>query len=93
MPDFATQDSTRHPEGEDYITEAYVHIIEGAVELKGGKQIVVWGETDIKRAADVINPVDVRHGSPGTEDWESIKLGLWMLRGFYQTDLPGNLHV
>ncbi|MBN2107426.1 MAG: hypothetical protein JW832_08355 [Deltaproteobacteria bacterium] len=80
-----------HPRGEDFITEAYVHFIKGPFELRAGKQIVVWGETDIKRTADVINPLDVRYGSPGTEDWETLKLGLWMLRGFYQTDLPGNL--
>ena len=73
------------------ITEAYVHFIKGPFEIRAGKQIVVWGETDIKRTADVINPIDLRHGSPGTEDWESIKLGLWMVRGFYQTELPGNL--
>jgi hypothetical protein len=90
IPDFAYDDYTR-PRDEDFITEAYVHFIKGPFELRAGKQIVVWGETDIKRTADVINPIDVRQGSPGTEDWESIKLGLWMLRGFYQTDLPGNL--
>ncbi|MCX5899467.1 MAG: hypothetical protein NTX06_01815 [Proteobacteria bacterium] len=79
------------PKGEEYITEAYVDIIKGPLELKIGKQIVVWGELDLQRAADVINPVDVRHGSPGTDDWENIKQGLWMFRSFYQTDLPGQL--
>lgn len=80
-----------HPNGEEYLTEAYVDIIRGPLQLKIGKQIVVWGETDIKRAADVINPIDVRHGSPGTDDWENIKQGLWMFRGFYQTNFPGQL--
>ena len=79
------------PSNFDLITEAYVDIIKGPLEIKAGKQIVVWGETDMKRAADVINPLDLRYGSPGTEDWESLKIGLWMFRGLYQTDLPGQL--
>jgi len=90
VPHWSRKEYTR-PTGEDYLTEAYVDIIKGPWQFKIGKQIVVWGETDLKRTADVINPVDVRHGSPGTEDWETIKLGLWMFRGFYQSNLPGQL--
>jgi hypothetical protein len=56
-----------------------------------GKQIVIWGETDIQRTADVVNPLDVRFGAPGVDDWENIKRGLWMIRAFYQSELPGNL--
>ena len=52
---------------------------------------MVWGETDIKRTVDIINPIDVRLGSPGVDAWEEIKLGLFMLRGTYQSQLPGNL--
>jgi len=80
-----------HPRDDDLLTEAYVDISKGPFQFRIGKQIVVWGETDIKRTADVINPLDVRYGSPGTEDWETLKLGLYMIRGFYQTDLPGQL--
>jgi len=53
---------------------------------------VVWGEMNIKQTADIINPLDLRYGSPGTEAWEDIKLGLYMIRGLYQTDLPGQLN-
>ena len=90
IPSYAYKEYT-HPRNDEFLTEAYVHLIKGPWELRAGKQIVVWGETDIKRTADVINPVDVRYGSPGTEDWETLKQGLWMLRGFYQSELPGNL--
>ena len=81
-----------HTTKDDLITEAYVDIIKGPWQFRVGKQIVVWGETNLKRTADVINPLDLRFGSPGTEDWESLKLGLYMLRGIYQTDLPGQLN-
>ena len=33
----------------------------------------------------------MRLGSPGVDAWEEIKLGLFMLRGTYQSQLPGNL--
>ncbi len=79
------------PRQDDFITEAYIDIIKGPWQFKIGKQIVVWGETNLQRTADVINPLDLRYGSPGTENWEDIKLGLYMIRGFYQSNLPGQL--
>jgi hypothetical protein len=79
------------PRQDDLITEAYIDVQKGPWQFKIGKQIVVWGETNLQRTADVINPLDLRYGSPGTENWEDIKLGLYMLRGFYQSELPGSL--
>ncbi len=75
----------------DLLSEAYFDYIRGPFNLRIGQQIVVWGETDIKRTVDIINPIDVRLGSPGVEAWEEIKLGLFMLRGTYQSELPGHL--
>ncbi len=80
-----------HPRDDDLITELYLDIQKGPWQFKIGKQIVVWGETNLQQTADIINPLDIRHGSPGTENWEEIKIGLWMIRGFYQSDLPGQL--
>ncbi|MCX5894402.1 MAG: hypothetical protein NTZ51_01015, partial [Proteobacteria bacterium] len=79
------------PKDEDIISEAYVDYIRGPFNIKVGKQIVVWGETDIKRTVDVVNPLDMRYGSPGVISWSEMKLGMWMIRGFYQSQLPGNL--
>lgn len=81
-----------HPRGDDVITELYIDIQKGPWQFKIGKQIVVWGETNLKQTADIINPLDIRHGSPGTDNWEEIKIGLWMIRGFYQSELPGMLN-
>jgi hypothetical protein len=75
----------------DLLSEAYFDYIRGPFNIRLGQQIVVWGETDIKRTVDIINPIDVRLGSPGVDQWEEIKLGLFMLRGTYQSELPGNL--
>jgi len=79
------------PKDEDIIGEAYVDYIRGPFNIKAGKQIVVWGETDIQRTVDIVNPIDLRYGTPGVISWAEMKLGMWMFRGFYQSQLPGNL--
>ncbi len=75
----------------DILTEAYVHLVKGPFELRVGKQIVIWGQLDSARVADVINPLDLRTAMFGIDNWEDMKQGLWMIRGLYQTKLPGNL--
>ena len=81
------------PQADDWISEGYVDWSNGDWQLLVGKQVVVWGETDIVRTADVVNPLDLRFSIPGIDAWEEIKRGLWMLRAFYQTGLPGDLLV
>ena len=76
---------------EDFISEAYVDLIKGPFQVRVGKQIVIWGQLDVNRVADVVNPLDLRWGVPGVDNWEEIKRGLWMIRAFYQSELPGNL--
>jgi len=82
-----------HPRSfdDDMLTEAYVHIIKGPWELRVGKQIVIWGQLDMQRVADVVNPLDLRKGVPGVDTWEEIKQGIWMIRLLYTSQLPGNL--
>jgi len=75
----------------DILTEAYVHIVKGPFELRVGKQIVIWGQLDAARVADVINPLDLRTAMFGIDNWEDMKQGLWMIRALYQSQLPGNL--
>ncbi len=94
MPD-RLKDRYRRPSNleEDVLTEAYFDFIKGPFQLRAGKQIVIWGQLDVARVADIVNPLDFRWGVPGIEKWEEIKKGLWMLRAFYQTELPGNLLI
>ncbi|MBM4311508.1 MAG: DUF1302 domain-containing protein [Deltaproteobacteria bacterium] len=76
---------------EDVISEMYVDYTSGPWQVRAGKQIVIWGQLDINRVADVVNPLDLRWGVPGVDTWEEVKRGLWMIRTFYQSQLPGNL--
>ena len=76
---------------DDILTEAYATIEKGPFELRLGKQIVVWGSLDLAQVTDVVNPPDFRRGYPGINTWEEIKQGAWMIRAFYQSELPGDL--
>ena len=82
--------SWAHPSDwdEDILTEAYVDIEKGPFEVRLGKQIVVWGSLDLAQVTDVVNPPDFRRGYPGINTWEEIKQGVWMIRAFYQSELP-----
>lgn len=76
---------------DDVLTELYVDYVRGPWDIRIGKQIVTWGELDVDRACDVVNPIDLRWGVPGIEAWEEIKRPIWMIRTTYQSTLPGNL--
>ena len=76
---------------EDILTEAYATVEKGPFEVRVGKQIVVWGSLDLAQVTDVVNAPDFRRGYPGINTWEEIKQGAWMIRAFYQSELPGDL--
>jgi len=76
---------------EDVLTETYLSFVKGPWDIRVGKQIVIWGQLDVNRVADVVNPLDLRRGVPGVDNWEEIKQGLWMIRSVYRSTLPGNL--
>ncbi|PLY06905.1 MAG: ligand-binding protein SH3 [Desulfuromonas sp.] len=59
---------------EAYITGA----LSSAVDLKVGRQIVVWGRSDNLRVTDILNPLDQRE--PGLTDIEDLRLPVTMVR-------------
>lgn len=48
------------------------------VDVKAGRQIVVWGKSDNIRVTDVLNPLDLRE--PGLTDIEDLRLPVTMTR-------------
>jgi hypothetical protein len=48
------------------------------LDLKEGRQIVVWGFADLIRVVDVLNPIENRE--PGLTDIEDARLPIWMTR-------------
>ena len=41
---------------DDVIGELYTDYINGPWQVRIGKQIVIWGQLDMSRVADVVNP-------------------------------------
>ena len=86
--------------------EAYVDLSRGPVFIRIGRQNLAWGETDVFRLLDGINPLDNTFGGV-FEDLDDRRIPLWMLRGSYNFGrvgpvsaltvegfwVPGNLDV
>ena len=49
-----------------------------ALDIKIGRQIVVWGKSDNIRVTDILNPLDLRE--PGMTDIEDLRLPVFMTR-------------
>jgi len=62
--------------------EAYGDIARGPVFFRIGRQNLSWGETDVFRLLDVINPLDNTYGGI-FEDLDDRRIPLWMIRGSY----------
>ncbi len=69
-------------EYEIYLTDTYVQgRLLSSLDLKIGRQIVVWGKSDNLRVTDVLNPLDNRE--PGLVDIEDLRLPVTMIRMDY----------
>ncbi len=90
---YRTRDEYMSPQNfdDDVLNEAYFDFIKGPWQIRAGKQIVVWGNLDVDRVADVVNAMDFRHSMFGIDKWEEFKRGVTMVRIFYQSELPGDL--
>lgn len=62
------------------------------LDVKFGRQIVVWGKSDSLRVVDVLNPLDLR--DPGMTDIEDLRLPVGMAKAdYYQGNWHGELIV
>ena len=62
--------------------ECYADLSKGPAFLRIGRQNLSWGETDVFRLLDMINPLDDTYGGL-FEDLDDRRIPLWMLRGSY----------
>jgi hypothetical protein len=60
--------------------ECYADISKGPAFMRIGRQNLSWGETDVFRLMDLINPLDNTFGFV-FEDLDDRRIPLWMLRG------------
>lgn len=92
--DLRSNEDYRQEVLDDYRTQLRLDdtYIQGRVtpdlDLKAGRQVVVWGKSDNIRITDVINPLDNR--LPGMTDIEDLRLSVGMVKFDYYTG-PWNL--
>jgi len=74
-----TDDVLDHYEKEFELGETYIQgSLTNRLDIKFGRQVVVWGKSDNIRVTDVLNPLDMRE--PGITDIEDLRLPLTMTR-------------
>lgn len=68
------------------IRKAYIQgSLLSSLDIKVGRQIIVWGRSDNIRVTDVLNPMDLRE--PGLTDIEDVRMPVTMTRvDFYHGD-------
>ncbi len=82
--DIRSDEGYRQEALDDYRTQLRLDdsYIQGRIkhnlDLKAGRQIVIWGKSDNIRVTDIINPLDNR--LPGMTDIEDLRLSVGMLK-------------
>jgi hypothetical protein len=66
------------PQDKHIIKELYMDVLTDAVDLRLGKQYVVWGTTDGVRILDLVNPLDYREWT--LKEFSDLRIPLWMLK-------------
>ena len=61
----------------DYLREAYIDTMVSDMDVRIGKQQVVWGKADGVKFLDIINPTDYREWGQNT--MEDSRIPLWMM--------------
>ena len=75
----------------DYFREGYIDTKLGPVDLRLGKQQVVWGTADGIKLLDIINPTDYRHMSQ--DPMEESRIPVWMAVGEANVGSNGNVQA
>jgi hypothetical protein len=77
--DVYTRDELDEQRSEIRLYDAYVEgSISDKIDIKLGRQVVVWGRSDTIRITDVLNPLDNRR--PGMVDIEDLRLPVTMAK-------------
>lgn len=66
---------------ENTLREAYIDLAlaDAPVSFRLGRQQVIWGESDVFRLMDIINPLDTTWHLQ-QEEWDKIRIPLWLVK-------------
>jgi len=72
---------------DDWLRELYVDILSDRLDVRLGRQQVVWGTADGVKILDAVNPTDMREFT--LDDYADSRIPLWMLKLEYAPTLNG----
>ena len=72
-----TNKKLKYPEKLQWLRECYLDILTDRLDLRLGKQQVVWGTADGVRILDIVNPLDYREWT--LQNYIDSRIPLWML--------------
>ncbi|MBF0620508.1 MAG: RNA polymerase-associated protein rapA [Magnetococcales bacterium] len=76
---------------QDYLRELYLDTTVGGLDLRIGKQQVVWGTADGIKLLDILNPTDWREFVQNT--MEDARIPVWMVKAEYEGESAGNYQL
>jgi len=79
------------PEDKYILKELYMDVLTDSVDLRLGKQYVVWGTTDGVRILDLVNPLDLREWT--LKEFSDLRIPLWMLKAEGSITKNGGLQL
>lgn len=86
-----TNKKLKYPEKLQWLRECYLDILSDKLDLRLGKQQVVWGTADGVRILDIVNPLDYREWT--LKDYVDSRLPLWMINAEGQLMMNGHLQL
>jgi len=75
----------------DWLRELYVDFLSNRLDLRLGRQQVVWGTADGVKILDAVNPTDMREFT--LDDYSDSRIPLWMLKLEYAPTVNGTFQV
>jgi hypothetical protein len=86
-----TNRKLKYPEKLQWLRECYLDVLTDNLDMRLGKQQVVWGTADGVRILDLINPLDYREYT--LKDYIDSRIPLWMLNAEGKLLMDGQLQL
>ncbi len=81
----------RIPEKTQWLRECYFDIYTDKLDIRAGKQQVVWGTADGVRILDLVNPLDYREWT--LRNYVETRIPLWMINAEGELLMDGHLQL
>jgi len=81
----------RMPIKTEWLRECYFDVYTSKLDLRLGKQQVVWGTTDGVRILDMVNPLDYREWT--LQPYSESRIPLWMLKAETELSMNSSLQL